>query len=160
MDPASAYWQAKLSAVARNLSSELHIQGLYVDQIGCAPAMPCAGEVLGDLDTARWTRGYRAMLLQIHAQLEKGAALMSEAQAEVYSDLVDVNLAIYGLDRCNHIPIYQYIYAGWTQLMGTRNWGYTNNNTFDTVRACMAVGSYTAVRILVFCFSLSLKSPF
>ena len=132
MDPSSDYWQSKLSSIVSNLTEQLGVSGVYVDQISCAPAMPCATPSVtsssSSIEPHRWVSGYRSLFDDMHRSMRVSAnssdsALMSEAQAEPFLDKVDINLAIYGLDECRATPLVQAVYGGYTApLMGTKLW--------------------------------------
>eukprot|EP00039_Didymoeca_costata_P007427 m.99813 g.99813 ORF g.99813 m.99813 type:complete len:235 (+) comp13683_c0_seq12:486-1190(+) len=111
MDPSTEYWRSTLVGVAQLLKN-LSVNGIYIDQIACAPP-------------SSWVTGYRRLLSAVQ---ELGFPVMSEAHTETYQDTVDINLAIYGYDACEHIPLFQAVYSGWTVLMGTKNWDYSSNN--------------------------------
>jgi hypothetical protein len=134
MDPASSYWQQKIAGVASYLAS-FGVDGLYVDQIGCAYPEPCFTTATTATATAAappplpqdgwgaWAAGGRATLLAAAAALGPQKFLMSEGQAEFTLGAVTAGLAIYGFNYCNSVPAYQAVWGGYAALVGTEQWG-------------------------------------
>ena len=141
MDPAQEYWQQKIADVVAWLGS-YGVDGVYVDQIGCAYPLPCfsnsnntdnmssnntnnnsTSSSSPDSTWASWVSGSQKLLSLAHAALGSNRLLISEGQAEPYLGIVDAYLSIYSHNYCNSTPSYQSVFGGYAALVGSFSWG-------------------------------------
>ena len=123
MCPFTKLWQDKVDEITTRLMDEYKVSGIYLDQIGCAPAELCFnpshGHPLGG--GTHWVDGYRTLLNRIKAKAApKGVFLTSEASAEPYIDNIDGNLIC--TERFQEeVPTLAAVYSGYTIYFSCTN---------------------------------------
>ena len=114
--PASDIWQNVLKTTNRRILSELKTDGVYMDQIGCAPSEPCYAtnhnHAQGGGDW--WPQAYRKVLTEMrHGFYKKNQAMTTEENAECYIDLFDMMLVVNSphASYMRMVPLFPLIYA-------------------------------------------------
>jgi hypothetical protein len=130
MNPAHPKWRE----LVVNQSLELFqygMDGVYIDQASSFPPQPCMNQ-RGHGVGASWVEGNRAVFDAIRQQAApKNVVLMSESNADVLLDGVDVNLALYGWLACGNVPAFQAVYSGYTINVGLLGFPSSLNGTAD-----------------------------
>ena len=116
MDPATAYWQDTLSSVMANITALAPgVDGIYIDQVTGACALPCRGppELTGHTagGGASWVEGNRQMFAKGKVAVGGSRAIVSESNADVYLSSVDGYLSLYGWNFCGAVPGFQSVYG-------------------------------------------------
>ena len=124
MCPKTPYWQEKVASIVERLVDEYGVDGVYIDQIGAAPAKLCFNpshpHPLGG--GHYWVEGYREMLEKVRSRVRRknpAAVLVTEDAAEPYTGLLD------GYLMCNQtleamVPAYPAVYGGVNLTFGRR----------------------------------------
>ena len=81
-------------------------EGLYIDQVTGACALPCRGAKSGHADGGgtAWVDGGRELFAQGKAAIQADRALISESNSEVYMSAVDGFLTLQGWSNCGFVP--------------------------------------------------------
>ena len=122
MCPYTTAWQNKVVSLVDRLTHECGVDGVYIDQIGCAWAYRCYdkshGHPLGG--GHYWVDGYRKLLDGARAKLPKGGMLTTEENIECWMDQFDALLLVNtpcATDRAV-IPLFPAVYSGRTITFG------------------------------------------
>ena len=115
MCPFCPDWQDTVRDLALRCLDELHMDGVYFDQIACSTPAPCYNPTHGHpLGGGRWwEQGYRSMLTEIKREFAgRGAVVISEQMGEMWLDLIDVYLNATAYTRFD-VPLFPAIYSGY-----------------------------------------------
>lgn len=115
--PYTRTWHDKLCALVDSLQTLFDVDGVYIDQIGCAQQRPCwnpnHGHPLGGGEF--WREGYSNILGDIRrSHLRPGGMLSTEENGEPYSDLFDMMLLVNSLNYSGYtriVPVFPMIYS-------------------------------------------------
>ena len=124
MNPATRYWQRKISDLALYLDKHTTFSGIYSDAVTGPPqicGMPTTaegGHATKFVGGSAWADGVKRMWMQLRHKAGAGVALMSESNAEAYIGVLHANLALYGFRSCGHVPAFQSVYADHTVMVG------------------------------------------
>lgn len=115
MCPWCPTWQKVIRDLSLRCLDDLHMDGVYFDQIACCgPKLcynPAHGHPLGG--GKWWVQGYRKMLTEIKREfVKRDAAVISEQMGEMWLDLIDVYLNATGYTPFD-VPLFPAIYAGY-----------------------------------------------
>ncbi len=114
MCPTTPLWREKVKSLVRDLIREYNVDGVYIDQIGCAKAERCYnpahGHPLGG--GHYWHDAYRVMLEEIRANLPADKMLTTEENAECWIDLFDALLPVNTPADLRVIPLFPAVYSG------------------------------------------------
>ena len=120
MCPHTRYWQDKIAQVVRQLVRAYRVDGVYIDQIGAAGAVPCFDPAHGHAPGGGhwWVGGYRAMLNAARDFAGPDAAILTESNAEPFMDGVNVYLTLVAFGRPpvgaqRIVPVFPAIYGGY-----------------------------------------------
>lgn len=114
--PASEIWQNKLRCLNRYILDSLATDGVYMDQIGCAPAEPCYADNHnhGKGGGSWWPGAYRFILDDMRASIYKpDQAMTTEENAEPYMDKFDMMLVVNSphAEYMRMVPLFPLIYS-------------------------------------------------
>ncbi len=122
MCPYTKAWQDKVASLVDRLTHECGVDGVYIDQIGCAWAYRCYdkshGHPLGGGHL--WVDGYRKLLDGVRAKLPEGRMITTEENIECFLDYFDALLLVNtpaATDR-QVIPLFPAVYSGRTITFG------------------------------------------
>jgi len=122
MCPYTKAWQEKVASLVDRLTHECGVDGVYIDQIGCAWAYRCYdkshGHPLGGGHL--WVDGYRKLLDGVRAKLPEGKMITTEENIECFIDYFDALLLVNtpcATDR-KVIPLFPAVYSGRTITFG------------------------------------------
>lgn len=113
--PSSKVWQDIIVKLSGRIQNELGSNGVYIDQIGAAPGVPCwnmnhthppgGGEF--------WHSSYRTLLEKVREGLLPGNIIITEENAECFMDLFDIMLMVNTpqYENVNIVPLYPLIYS-------------------------------------------------
>lgn len=142
MCPYTTAWQDKVTGLVDRLTHECGVDGVYIDQIGCAWAYRCYdkshGHPLGG--GHYWVDGYRKMLDKARAKLPKGGMFTTEENIECWLDQFDALLLVNtpcSTDR-TVIPLFPAVYSGRTITFGFQYIGKQDIALSKPFRAKMA----------------------
>lgn len=132
--PASDIWQRKLHYLNRFILDSLMTDGVYMDQIGCAPAEPCYADNHGHGKGGGWwwPQAYRKVLTDMRQSFyTPDQAMTTEENAEPYIDLFDMMLIVNSphVSYMRMVPLFPLIYSdrcvysGFTYIPWTINDG-------------------------------------
>lgn len=114
--PASDIWRGIMKDLNRRLITGLKVDGVYMDQIGCASSEPCYaanhGHAPGGGDW--WPAAYRSLLEEMRSEMYgKKHAMTTEENAECYIDLFDMMLVVNSPHNSytKMVPLFPLIYA-------------------------------------------------
>lgn len=118
MCPTQKLWQDTVNSIVVRLTTEVGVDGVYIDQIGAAAPRLCMdsshGHPLGGGHW--WTRdGYWPMLTDLQARLPEGKMITTECNAEPYVRWFDGYLTWHWQNQ-DMVPAFSAIYAGRIQL--------------------------------------------
>lgn len=122
MCPSSTAWHDKVAYLVDRLTHECNVDGVYVDQIGCAWAYPCYDKAHDHLPGGGhfWVDGYRELLDKARAKLPAGRMFTTEENIECFIDKFDALLLVNtpcATDRAV-IPLFPAVYSGRTITFG------------------------------------------
>lgn len=114
--PASDIWREIQNGLNHRLLTDLKVDGVYMDQIGCASSEPCYatnhGHAPGGGDW--WPAAYRSLLEEMRGKMygEKNA-MTTEENAECYIDLFDMMLVVNSPHNSHTrmVPLFPLVYA-------------------------------------------------
>ncbi len=114
--PASELWQKKLHYLNRYILDSLGTDGVYMDQIGCAPAEPCYADNHGHGKGGGswWPDAYRHVLTDMRQSFYTADQAMStEENAEPYIDKFDMMLIVNSphAGYMRMVPLFPLIYS-------------------------------------------------
>lgn len=143
--PASEIWNNKLHELNRYILDSIGTNGVYMDQIGCAPAEPCYADNHGHGKGggAWWPQAYRNILTDMRNSFYTAdQAMTTEENAEPYIDLFDMMLVVNSPHNAytTMVPLYpliysdRCIYSGYTYIPWKLNDGSMN---FITMRSLL-----------------------
>jgi hypothetical protein len=142
MCPYTKAWQDKVAGLVDRLTHECGVDGVYIDQIGCAWAYRCYdkshGHPLGGGHF--WVDGYRKLLDEARAKLPEGKMLTTEENIECFIDQFDALLLVNtpcASDR-QVIPLFPAVYSGRTITFGFQYIGADDAKLSMPFRAKMA----------------------
>lgn len=122
MCPYTKPWHEKVASLVDRLTHEYDVDGVYIDQIGCAWAYRCYdkshGHPLGGGHF--WVDGYRKLLDGVRAKLPEGKMITTEENIECFIDYFDALLLVNtpcATDRAV-IPLFPAVYSGRTITFG------------------------------------------
>ena len=127
MCPATQYWQKIISDTSAQLVNDYGMDGVYLDEIGCAAPAQCYDarhkhELGGG---SHWVAGYRALFKDCHAKAkDKTKVYLTESTAEPYMDLLHVYLTLSSYsnagftDPSRDCNIFNAVYGGYYVGMG------------------------------------------
>ncbi|MDD2711043.1 MAG: DUF6259 domain-containing protein [Verrucomicrobiae bacterium] len=125
MCPAAPPFQRRIQGVAERLLREQGVDGVYLDEIGNSPVVPCYNKKHGHPPGGGhwWTIALRQCLAGIREKLGPNGILCTEGAADVCGGMID------GFLMCNSTsdglaPLYSAVYAGHHLCFGryfTRN---------------------------------------
>lgn len=121
MCPSTSLWQTTQKKIIRRLCDSLSVDGVYIDQVACAPPLPC-------YDTAHphpigggswWVSSYRDLYRGIRLEAP-GHILMTEECAECYIDVFDMLLVVNTPHRPDTkcIPLFPLVYSNRANYTG------------------------------------------
>eukprot|EP01052_Picozoa_sp_SAG31_P051534 SAG31_NODE_12279_length_953_cov_0.881733_1_plen_231_part_01 len=124
MNPATSYWQQKISNLSFYLNQHASYSGIYSDAV-TGPPQACSS-IVSHMATntssfvagSAWVDGVRKMWKELRSKAGPGKMIMSESNAEAYVGALDANLAIYGFRSCGKVPAFQAVYADYTVMVG------------------------------------------
>lgn len=142
--PASDIWQNILTDLNRTLLNDLSVDGVYMDQIGCASSEPCYASNHGHSPGGGnwWPEAYRSLLESMRAGMYgPDNAMTTEENAECYMDLFDMMLVVNSPHNVytKMIPLFPLIYAdrciysGYTYIPWRLNDGSMNFITMKSL---------------------------
>lgn len=142
MCPYTSAWQDKVAYLVDRLTQECGVNGVYIDQIGCAHAYLCYnkdhGHPLGG--GSFWVDGYRRLLDKARAKLPKDRMFTTEENIECFIDQFDALLLVN--TPCNSytsvIPLFPAVYSGRTITFGFQYIGKDDIAQSTPFRAKMA----------------------
>lgn len=122
MCPAADFWQDRVKAVTMTLFEDYLTDGVYVDQLSAAYAIPCYDKTHPHPPGggSYWHDGYRQMLEKIHRDIPVGRIISSEDGAECWIDQVDVHLMVNTPLNGRIIPLYPAIYSDRVVLLASQ----------------------------------------
>lgn len=114
--PSSPIWREKLYETNRMILDSLGVDGVYMDQIGCAPAEPCYADnhPHGKGGGSWWPEAYRSLLTGMReAFYTPSQAMTTEENAEPYLDLFDMMLVVNSphSPAVRMVPLFPLIYS-------------------------------------------------
>lgn len=114
--PASPIWQNILKELNGRILTDLHTNGVYMDQIGAANSEPCYatnhGHAPGGGDW--WPKAYRNLMNDMRTNpYKKNQAMTTEENAECYIDLFDMMLIVNSPHSiyAKMVPLFPLIYS-------------------------------------------------
>ncbi|MCX7918782.1 MAG: DUF6259 domain-containing protein [bacterium] len=121
MCPYTQNWKRKVKELVKRLINEINVDGVYIDQIGAAPAVQCYnqshGHPVGGGDF--WYLGYRDMLESIRKTLPKSKIITTEENIECWIDQFDAMLVVNTqTDERKIIPLFPAVYSDRIILFG------------------------------------------
>lgn len=114
--PASEIWQGVLRDLNRRMLDELKVDGVYMDQIGCAASEACYAKNHGHAPGGGdwWPAAYRTLLEGMRRDIYgPDQAMTTEENVECYIDLFDMMLVV-NTPHNSHtrmVPLFPLIYA-------------------------------------------------
>ena len=114
MCPWCPTWQDVVKRLAVRCLDELHMGGVYFDQVSCSSPKPCYNPAHGHpLGGGRWwEQGYRQMMTEVKREfVKRDAAVISEQMGEMWLDLIDVYLNATGYTPFD-VPLFPAVYSG------------------------------------------------
>ena len=115
MCPTCPTWQKVLKDLSVRCLDELHMDGVYFDQVACSGPKECYDATHGHpLGGGRWwEQGYREMFTEIRREFTKrGAAIISEQMGEMWLDLIDIYLNALNYTPYD-VPLFPAVYSGY-----------------------------------------------
>lgn len=114
--PASEIWQNKLRYLNKYILDSLGTDGVYMDQIGCAPAEPCYADNHGHGKGGGswWPSAYRYILSDMRDSFyQPNQAMSTEENAEPYIDQFDMMLIVNSphVSYMRMVPLFPLIYS-------------------------------------------------
>ncbi len=114
--PASQIWQNKLHYLNKFILDSIGTNGVYMDQIGCAPAEPCyaGNHGHGKGGGSWWPAAYRKVLTDMRDNFyTPDQAMTTEENAEPYMDLFDMMLVVNSphASYMRMVPLFPLIYS-------------------------------------------------
>jgi hypothetical protein len=133
MCPYTTFWQNTITNIVKKLTTEVGVDGVYIDQIGASRPVPCMdpthGHPLGGGHW--WVDGYNAMLRQIKQTIPVDKILTTEDNAEPYMKYLDGMLSWMWIDE-GQVPAYSVVYGSAVQCFGR---SYNAGNTSISMKA-------------------------
>lgn len=124
MCPSTRFWQDKIAELVDRLANECGVDGVYIDQIGCAQALRCFAPSHDHSPGGGtfWVEGYRDLLDAARRTLPEDAILTTEENAECWIDQLDALLMVNTPTPpgARPIPLFPAVYAGRTITFGFR----------------------------------------
>lgn len=113
--PSSKVWQDIIINLTTRIQNELSSDGIYIDQIGAAPGVPC-WNAEHDHPTGGgsfWHLSYRTLLENVRKGLLPGNIIITEENAECFMDLFDIMLMVNTpqSEDVNIVPLYPLVYS-------------------------------------------------
>lgn len=136
MCPTQKLWQDTVNGIVMRLTTEVAVDGVYIDQIGAAAPRLCMDATHGHpLGGGHWWTqdGYWPMLTDLQARLPEGKMITTECNAEPYVRWFDGYLTWHWQHQ-DMVPAFSAIYAGRIQLFSR---AYGGN---DQQAHCMKIG--------------------
>jgi hypothetical protein len=136
MCPTQRLWQDTVNGIVVRLTTEVGVDGVYIDQIGAAAPRLCMDATHGHpLGGGHWWTqdGYWPMLTDLQARLPAGKMITTECNAEPYARWFDGYLTWHWQNQ-DMVPAFSAIYAGRIQLF-SRSYGGD-----DQQAHCMKIG--------------------
>ncbi|MGV8093141.1 MAG: DUF6259 domain-containing protein [Mangrovibacterium sp.] len=92
--PSSDTWKQVITELVEKIQTDLGSDGVYIDQIGAAPGVPCWAKNHSHAPGggAFWHTSYRKLLEDVRAKLRPGNILITEENAECFMDMFDLML--------------------------------------------------------------------
>ena len=122
MCPYTKAWQDKVVSLVDRLTHECGVDGVYIDQIGCAWAYRCYDATHGHPVGGGhfWVDGYRKLLDKARAKLPKDRMLTTEENIECWLDQFDALLLVNTPAAADKavIPLFPAVYSGRTITFG------------------------------------------
>lgn len=118
MCPTQKLWQDKVQEIVLRLTTEIGVDGVYIDQIGAAAPRLCMDKSHGHpLGGGHWWTegGYWPLLTDLQAKLPAGKMITTECNAEAYARWMDAYLTWHWQYE-GQVPAFSAIYAGRVQL--------------------------------------------
>ena len=116
MCPYTTAWQDKVSSLVDRLTHECGVDGVYIDQIGCAWAYRCYDKTHGHpLGGGHfWVDGYRKLMDKARTKLPKGGFFTTEEDIECFIDKFDALLLVNTPSDTDKkvIPLFPAVYSG------------------------------------------------
>ena len=115
--PYTEIWHDKLCGLVKSLQDQFNVDGVYIDQIGCAQQRPCWNPDHGHPRGGGgfWRDGYKHILNDIHlAHLRPGGMVSTEENGECYSDLFDMMLMVNSVNHKGYgrlVPVFPMVYS-------------------------------------------------
>ncbi|MEG2315639.1 MAG: DUF6259 domain-containing protein [Clostridia bacterium] len=119
MCPSSGVWKAQLAQVLQGLFGDLHVDGVYMDQIAAAAPYPCQDPGHNHLPGGGgwWAEQYNLLMRRSRQIRGAEGILTTEDNAEVYMRAMDGFLSwIWTFDHL--VPAFSVIYAGYVAMLG------------------------------------------
>jgi hypothetical protein len=106
MDPATDYWQQKISDLVQQIAVGYDSDGVYIDQMSMYPEL-CLQSGTGG-GGSRWSDGVRKILSESKRKAGKGKIVISETNLESQVGVVASSMALYNYDMsCGWVPAFQ-----------------------------------------------------
>ncbi len=116
MCPSTEAWQEKVAYLAERLTNECGVNGVYIDQIGCAKAYLCYNREHPHAPGGGtfWVDSYRQLLDKVRERLPPGRMLTTEENIECFIDKFDALLVVNTpcQTTSNVIPLFPAVYSG------------------------------------------------
>lgn len=136
MCPTQKLWQDTVNGIVLRLTTEVGVDGVYIDQIGAAAPRLCMDKSHGHpLGGGHWWTqgGYWPLLTALRARLPEDKMITTECNAEPYVRWFDGYLTWHWQNQ-DMVPAFSAIYAGRIQLFSR---AYGGN---DQQAHCMKIG--------------------
>jgi len=119
MCPYTTFWQNTITGIVKKLTTEVGVDGVYIDQIGMSAPVPCMDSTHGHpLGGGHWwVDGYNEMLKKIQQTIPANAIITTEGNAEPYMKYIDGMLSWEWEDN-GQVPAYSAVYGSAVQLFG------------------------------------------
>jgi len=116
MCPSTTAWQEKVAYLAERLTAECGVNGVYIDQIGCAKAYLCYNREHPHPPGGGtfWVESYRHLLDKVRERLPPECMLTTEENIECFIDKFDALLVVNTpcQTTSNVIPLFPAVYSG------------------------------------------------
>ncbi len=129
MCPSSAVWQDKQQEINDRILNELSMDGVYLDQVSAAPAVPCYDQNHNHLPGGGswWNMSYWNLLEHLLNVKTEGKIYTTECNAEPFMKHLDGLLT--WINICGaQVPAFSQVYSGYVALFGRSFTGLTFND--------------------------------
>lgn len=112
--PSSDTWRQIITQLVDKIQTDLGSDGVYIDQIGAAPGVPCWAKNHPHAQGGGefWHKSYRELVENVRNKLQPEKILMTEENAECFLDLFDVMLMVNTPQGTgNPVPLFPLVYS-------------------------------------------------